>query len=123
MNDGADLLNKTCGTDNPGTVTSDSSGNYMGFQAELSAGVTINTTTRVSRKKNILTEQCWLDCELYNNYVYNPACLLDCFPAGHCLTSLLLDYTGAGGVCEGSFTSQYYPETLIRQDLYIPGGD
>ena len=66
MNDGADLLNKTCGTDNPGTVTSDSSGNYMGFQAELSAGGTFTTTTRVSRQKNILTEQCWLDCELYN---------------------------------------------------------
>ena len=43
------------------------------------------------------------------NYVANPACLLDCFPSGHCLSSLLLDYTGAGGVCGNSYISQYYP--------------
>ena len=61
------------------------------------------------RIKNILTDSCWADCYLNNNYISNPACLLDCFPAGHCLTSLLLDYTGAGGVCGGSYTSQYYP--------------
>ena len=67
------------------------------------------TTTTTTRQKNLLTDRCWVDCELNHNYVSNPACLLDCFPAGHCLTSLLLDYTGAGGVCGGSFTSKYYP--------------
>ena len=64
---------------------------------------------RPTSVKNILTDRCWEDCELTDNYVSNPACLLDCFPAHHCLTSLLLDYTGAGGVCGGTFISQYYP--------------
>ena len=117
---GTVLLSKTCGSRAPSPVTSttnmatlifhtDSSDTKSGFEAQLSAGVSFTTTTRVNRLKNLLTDRCWVDCELNKNYVSNPACLLDCFPAGHCLTSLLLDYTGAGGVCGGSFTSQYYP--------------
>ena len=117
---GSVLLAKTCGSTAPDPVTSttntatlhfitDYSGHLAGFEAQLSAGVTFTTTTRISRLKNLLTDQCWVDCELNHNYVSNPACLLDCFPAGHCLSSLLLDYTGAGGVCGGSFTSQHYP--------------
>ena len=106
---GTVLLSKSCGSTVPGPVTSttnmatlsfqtDSSATETGFEAQLSSGVTFTTTTRVSRQKNILTDQCWVDCHLNHNYVSTPACLLDCFPAGHCLTSLLLDYTGAGGV-------------------------
>ena len=52
-----------------------------------------------------------------NNYVATPACLLDCFPSGHCLSSLLLDYTAAGGVCGGSYISQYYPDLWPASDM------
>ena len=72
-------------------------------------GVPRRPRPRPTSVKNLLTDQCWADCELTDNYVTNPACLLDCFPAHHCLTSLLLDFTGAGGVCGGTFISQYYP--------------
>ena len=61
-----------------------------------------------ARRLKILTDQCWSDCELKNNYLTNPACLLDCFPPHHCVSSLLLDFAGAGGVCRGSFTSRYF---------------
>ena len=86
-----------------------------------STTTTSTTTTSTTRTpdrsvKKILTDQCWVDCELNNNYVSNPACLLDCFPAHHCLSSLLLDVTGAGGVCRGSFTSQYFSSLWPTSD-------
>ena len=83
--------------------------NNDNLKTENKIDLCFSANNRAVRQKNIVTDQCWLDCELNNNNVSNPACLLDCFPAGHCLTSLLLDYTGAGGVCGGSYTSQYYP--------------
>ena len=66
--------------------------------------------------KKILTDQCWSDCELTNNYLSNPACLLDCFPPHHCVSSLLLDFAGAGGVCRGSFTSRYFSRLWPTSD-------
>ena len=125
---GSVLLDWSCGTSLPDPVTSSTntatllfysdswSDFYTGFEAELSDGVTFTTTTRANRLKNLLTDRCWVDCELNHNYVSNPACLLDCFPAGHCLSSLLLDYTGAGGVCGGSFTSKYFPDLWPSSD-------
>ena len=66
-------------------------------------------TTRVSRAEDLERSQCYQDCQLDHNYLSNPACLLDCYPAHHCLTELLLDFAKAGGVCRGSFISQNYP--------------
>ena len=123
------LLNKTCGTPTtmPGPVTStsntatllltsDSSVTASGFEAQLNSGVTFSLSSRANRQTNILTNQCWVDCELNHNYVSNPACLLDCFPSNHCLSSLLLDYTGAGGVCGGSYVSKFYPDLWPSSD-------
>ena len=35
--------------------------------------------------------------------------MADCYPADHCLSSLLADYQAAGGICQGSFLDIYYP--------------
>ena len=55
---------------------------------------TATTTTAVrvgaNRQTNILTDRCWLDCKLNNNYVSNPACLMDCFPSGPDIARLSL---------------------------------
>ena len=122
------LLNRTCGSSAiPGPVTStsstatlffrsDGSVTSTGFVAELSGGATFTLSSRANRRKNILTDQCWVDCELNHNYVSNPACLMDCFPSGHCLSSLLLDFTGAGGVCGGSYVSKFYPDLWPSSD-------
>merc|ERR1711953_325340 len=97
-------------------LTSDSSVTASGFEAQLNSGVTFSLSSRANRQTNILTDRCWLDCKLNNNYVSNPACRMDCFPSGHCLSSLLLDYAGAGGVCGGSYVSKFYPDLWPSSD-------
>ena len=36
-------------------------------------------------------------------YFADPACLIDCFPDGHCGKEVIQDYIEAGGACSGSF--------------------
>ena len=92
-------------------------------RATTTAATTVPTSAtprrprqRPSREKDILADRCWADCELTDKFLSNPACLMDCFPPHHCLTSLLLDFTGAGGVCGGTFVNSYYPKLWPRSD-------
>ena len=54
-----------------------------------------------------------------------PTCLADCFPADHCLSSLIADYQAAGGVCRGSYMANNFPEVVqvSDQDCEIDGQD
>ena len=36
-------------------------------------------------------------------YFVDPACLIDCFPDGHCGKEVIQEYIEAGGACSGSF--------------------
>ena len=55
-------------------------------------------------------EECWWqDCYEYIDFILPPTCLSDCYPADHCLSSLLADYQAAGGVCPGSYLDVVYP--------------
>ena len=62
-------------------------------------------------------EECWWGCETQVStgsvsgaeFLLPPTCLSDCYPADHCLSSLLADYQVAGGVCSGSYAEVHYP--------------
>ena len=65
-------------------------------------------------------EECWWSCEvrrveepfapgIYYPLIPEPSCLSDCYPADHCLSSLLADYHSAGGICQGSRMDVIYP--------------
>ena len=81
-----------------------------------------------SHNKSIATDTCWQDCVGVGalNMVSNPSCLSDCFPPDHCLTSLVRDFTAAGGVCPDSYVDRYYSDlwpTSSRSCLYLRDGD
>ena len=65
-------------------------------------------------------EECWWTCDMQNfedplrvakyfQFITDPTCLEDCYPEGHCLSSLLADFRSAGGICAGSFADLQYP--------------
>ena len=64
--------------------------------------------------------ECWWTCHIQRiqdpkspKIIYplitNPSCLTDCYPADHCLSSLLADYKEAGGICRGSWLDVLAP--------------
>ena len=68
---------------------------------------------------------CWFDCEGVGEgkFLKDPGCLADCFPADHCLTSLVRDFRG---VCPGSYPSKYYPQLWFTSDTscsFLEEGD
>ena len=100
------------------STTSSSMTSYDMTRTKAEASTTPRTTTaaprrpqiRYTKENQIEDDECWSDCSMTSNFISNPACLLDCFPAHHCLTSLLLDIAGAGGICGGTFINSHYPE-------------
>lgn len=65
-------------------------------------------------------EECWWDCHrerkqfpespgVFTSVITNPSCLSDCYPADHCLNSLLEDYKAVGGLCKGSYLDTALP--------------
>ena len=43
------------------------------------------------------------------DYISDLQCLEDCYPASHCLNSVLADYRTAGGVCQNSWLDIFFP--------------
>ena len=81
----------------------------------------LDTTARTGRMKDV----CWADCEEVEEgkLIKDPGCLSDCFPADHCLTSLVRDFRG---VCPGSYPSKYFPQLWFTSDTtcsFIEEGD
>ena len=77
------------------------------------------------RMKNIAKDVCFSDCEGVGDgkFIKHPGCLADCFPADHCLTSLVRDFRG---VCPGSYPSKYFPQLWFTSDTtcsFIEEGD
>ena len=79
--------------------------------------------------------ECWWTCTIevaeysldlgsYANFITNPSCLTSCYPADHCLTSVLEDYKSAQGICRGSFLDVAFPGLFPVSDqpceLYNP---
>ena len=101
------------------TFYSDTSDTARGFRAEL------YEVAADRRMKNILKDLCFADCDGVGEgkFLKHPGCLADCFPADHCLTSLVRDFTG---VCPGSYPSKYYPQLWFTSDTscsFLEEGD
>ena len=73
------------------------------------------------------SEECWWRCNIqrvehplrpgiFLKLILNPSCLSECYPADHCLSSLLADYQAAGGVCQGSYLDVRYPGVFNVSD-------
>ena len=82
------------------------------------------------------SEECWWRCNIqrvehplrpgiFLKLILNPSCLSECYPADHCLSSLLADYQAAGGICQGSWLDLNYPGLLPVSnqacELFTPG--
>ena len=63
-------------------------------------------------------EECWWDCQIeyvqdpgprrgFYQFITNPLCLSDCYPPGHCLSSLLADYEAQGRVQSKKLKTKY----------------
>ena len=50
-------------------------------------------------------------------FLVPPTCMADCYPADHCLSSLLADYEAAGGVCAGFFGLLDFPGVYQESEL------
>ena len=65
-------------------------------------------------------EECWWKCDMQTveetTFLMPPTCMADCFPADHCLSSLLADYQAIGGICRGSSLDVNYPGLLPVSD-------
>ena len=58
-------------------------------------------------------EECWWKPGCYEDidkgFFLPPNCLAECYPADHCLSSLIRDYQAAGGICPNSELDVTYP--------------
>ena len=53
--------------------------------------------------------ECWWTCDEEGQFFLPPTCLAECYPADHCLSSLISDYQAAGGICRGSWADVRFP--------------